>query len=385
MLSPALIRSRKRKGIIKPVYASKEDSRLAKTIISVFLEHIDKNRGLLIDTLAECEELGYDFKLVRGFAFLLEEKCVFQTRAKVNPVEAREALFKEAGNLVISSEKSRVRVLSSVAFKLGISTLELEESLYADLANGQILTDFDVPEPLELVKGYNFALVAGLLAHAKRLEIAFKGRDPEIESLASKLGKSQTTVSRGLFTIVSEWKPTTRIGYKAMTIEAILSRLISSKNWILAADVFYPLKSKKPYRLEVNQSQDGAIIQPLLSILQGTLKSKTPVSEIITLPRDEVVVVSELARKMRLTEEEVKKLYSGKNLIDLGDVLMNSEIKTELQTTLEASHDMRLGQIKNLMRKFGVKTPVPVLEALGYDIEWNRIRDESIVYKLGKK
>jgi hypothetical protein len=43
---------------------------------------------------------------------------------------------------------------------------------------------------------------------------------------------------------------------------------------------------------------------------------------------------------------------------------------------------MRFDAVKGLLRALGVKQPVPVLEALGYEIEWNRDRKESLVYRL---
>ena len=43
---------------------------------------------------------------------------------------------------------------------------------------------------------------------------------------------------------------------------------------------------------------------------------------------------------------------------------------------------MRFDSVRGLLRGLGVKQPVPVLEALGYEIDWNRDRGESLVYRL---
>ena len=39
-------------------------------------------------------------------------------------------------------------------------------------------------------------------------------------------------------------------------------------------------------------------------------------------------------------------------------------------------------EVRQVLRGVGVKEPVPLLEALGYIVEWNRDRDESLVYRI---
>jgi hypothetical protein len=85
---------------------------------------------------------------------------------------------------------------------------------------------------------------------------------------------------------------------------------------------------------------------------------------------------------MGLTESEVREMYRGENLLDLRGVLISPEKKEEVLEALRGASDMRFDAVKGLLRRLGVKQPVPVLEALGYEIEWNRDRKESLVYRL---
>lgn len=385
MLPPEHIRARRRKGVIRLRYASEEHVSLAETLISVHEDHRDKSRGLLREALSDCEMLGYDFKLVRGLSAVLEGRCVYESLAVLNPVKAREAVFGETGRRVIATEEERTRAMAAAAFRLGISTMDLERSLYADLMDEQVLTDFEGVPPLDLLKEYNFALTIGLLAHARRLELSYEGVDGEIEDAAAKLGSSTVSKSRRGSKVVSEWRPTSRIGYKAMHLEAVLGRLLSHGGWGLSADVVYPLKSGKGHSFEVSGGVHGGMMKPGF-VREGLVSLEKPSrADAAPRPRREVVVVADVARRLRITEDEVIEMYRDRGLVDVGGVLFVEEKRDEIVEVLEGASDLRFGAVRALLRDLGVKSPVPVLEALGYDVEWNRDRDESLVYRLRRR
>jgi len=91
-------------------------------MVSVHEEHVGRTRGELNHALTGCEELGHNYKLVRGLSAVLEGRCTFQSRAHIDPLKARRALFEEAANQVIATDDDRNRVFSAVAFRMGIST-----------------------------------------------------------------------------------------------------------------------------------------------------------------------------------------------------------------------------------------------------------------------
>ncbi|MGD2201224.1 MAG: DUF790 family protein [Candidatus Bathyarchaeota archaeon] len=385
MLPPDLIRVKRRKGIMRPQYAGEGELGIAKTLISVYRDSLDKTRGELSEALSGCEELGYNYKLVRGLSWVLEQRCIFESQAVIPPPEARRAVFGEAGRRVVSTEEERMKVLSSAAFLLGVSTLELERSLYADLEDEQVLTQFETTPPKDLVKEYNFVLTVALLAHGKRLELRYRGVDSGLEGEGARIGEIRTSRNGERSRIVIEWEPTRRVGYKGDRIETLLSKLLEKEDWSLVAGVVYPMKVRRTYRLEINGAVEGRkmIARPRKEELIAPRKPSKPV--IVSRPRGEIVVVDDLARRMRLTEGEVKEMYEGEGLLDMGGVLISQEKRDEILETLEGAPDMRLGSIRPLLRVLGVKQPVPVLEALGYDIEWNRDRNESRVYRINPR
>jgi hypothetical protein len=382
MLPPEHIRARRRKGVIRLLYASEDEVSLAETLISVYEDHKGKTRGILKEALAGCEMLGYDFRLVRGLAAVLEERCVFESLAVIDPVKARRAVFGEVGRRVVATEEERKRVVAAVAFRLGVSTLDLDGSLYADLVDEQSLTDFSGVPPLDLLKGYNYALTVGLLAHARRLELTYSGVDGELEGLCARLGDCAVSKSASGSRVVAEWRPTRRIGYKAMHLESVISRVLSKDGWGLSADIVYPLRSRRTHRFEISGAAHGAMMKPWSPRGELVLGRRPPRVDLVPRPRGEVVDVADMAWRMRVTEEEVREMYRGGGFLDVGGILITREKRYEILEALEGAPDMSFGAVRVLLRGLGVRSPVPVLEALGYDVEWNRIRDESLVYRL---
>jgi len=381
MLPPDLIRVRRRKGVIRPTYASDEHLSLAKTLVSVHEENIGGTRGELNDALSGCEELGYDYKFVRGLSAVLEEHCVFQSRAAVSPTDARSSLFEEAAEVVVVTDEDRKRVLTTVAFRMGVSAEDLEKSLYADLYDEQELAEFEAIQPTDLLKEYNFTLTLSLLTHAKRLELIYKVKDEEIEELGKKLGNCN--VSRnGSTKMIAEWKPTSRIGYKASLLEELLSRLLSKGGWELAADVVYPIGSGKTYRFEISYKLEGKLLKPSKRV-QGFVAKAQPKHEPLDRPKGEIIDVQEMALRLGITEADLKKMYE--EYVDLGGILIKREKLGEVKGALENAADMRLEAVQQVLKNLGCKNPIPVLEALGYAVEWAKDRGERRVYRFKRR
>jgi predicted nuclease of restriction endonuclease-like RecB superfamily len=386
ILPPDLIRARRRKGTIRLTYANRDHLSLAKTLIEVYEEHVGRTRGELNEALSGCEELGFNYKLVRGLSAILEDRCVFVGRSSIPPVEARRAVFEEAARRVIATEDDRKRALAAVAFRMGVSTFDLDRSLYADLDDEQELSTLDAVSPLDLIKEYNFALTLALLAHAKLLELNFSERDGEIDELVKKLGESNIQSVGDTSKIIVDWRPTRRMGYKASQLEDILTRLTSKRVWRLSADVVYPFGSRKSHRFEIGGDLEGKMIKPGRKEKQIPVKTSIK-KKILSLPRGEIIDAQREAFRLGITEDELKKQLMEENAgyLDLGGILITEAKRDEIGEALAGAADMRFKAVRGLLRKLGCRAPLPLLEALGYDVEWNRDRDESMVYRIGRK
>ena len=378
ILPSEVIRVRRRRGVIKPVYASEAEASLAKTIVSVFEEHVGGTRGGLKEALSGCEMLGFDFKLVRGLSAVLEDHCVFGSRGVMDPLRVRRAVFEEAGRRVVASEDDRRAVLGAASFRLGASVYDLERSLYSDLQDEQELQGFEPIEPMALLGGYNFSLLASLLAHARRLEVEHEGELPEIHDLCSRIGECQFTDVRGSNRLTLKL-PARLSGYRALHLHDLLTKFMEMKRWSVKAEVVYPPRSKKPHTFE-ERSRSDLVIKPLQPREEPPVVP--PVRRARVRVRSEVIDVERTADRLGVTEDEVRDLVEGMGYVDLGGILVAKAKLQEVEEALSGISDMRFGEVRRVLRAAGVKEPVPLLEALGYVVEWNRDRDESLVYRI---
>jgi len=386
MLPQNLLRARRRRGTIRPLYAKDDELSLSKTLISVFEAHVDKQRGELRTALSRCEELGYNYKLVRGMAAILEDSCIFQTRDFVNPAAARRAVFEEAGERVVATAEERRRILSAAAFRLGVSADDLDTSLYADLWDEHVLADFQSPMPQELLKEYNFALTLALLSQARGVELTYRGVDTDLERLGEKLGRSEAHSAGGLSRHTVELRPSSRAGQQAVFLEELLARLMLHEGWRLTAEVPHSSRTGKKYLFELNWESDAGIITPSNLKQRISDRSQARGKQRRNLP-DEIVIVDELASKLGVTEAEARRRLqdAGGSYVDLGGVLVTPGKLKELEKAMSGAPDMRLGTVRGILRRLGLRRPLPVLEALGYAVDWAEDRDQSRVYRLRQR
>ena len=175
MLTKDLLRVSRAGGGYHPQFAA--DERLAARVLGVYQGHVGESRATLQAALADIEGEADDFKLVRGFAKLVEREATFETRAPVPPEWARKRAFKAAEAVGVVTEDERETALSRAADGLGIDADALEPSLYADLEDRQILADVDARwSPDELVAQYNLSLAQTALFDAT--EVRIRSSDP---------------------------------------------------------------------------------------------------------------------------------------------------------------------------------------------------------------
>ncbi|MFP3951026.1 MAG: DUF790 family protein [Candidatus Bathyarchaeia archaeon] len=376
-----MIRVRRRKGRIKPLFAGEESIGLAKTLFAVYDSHRGERRGPLQDALTECEQLGYNYKLIRGMSDILESLCVFQSQSVVDPRQARSLVFKEAGRRVVANRKDRSEVLAKVAMRLGIKTKELEESLYADLKDEHRLVNFEKPDALELIKRYNFGLAVALLAHSTKLSFTHSGSNSYLVRLARKLGGEYASTQEDAFMHIT-LKKTKKLAYRASRLEELMAQLMNEDGWSLKASIVYPARFDRAYLMELTEEEDGAWMMP--PSFEEEIIIEIPDKSEGKEDYGEIIVLEEIARKMGTTERDARKavLEAGGDYRELGGVLIADEIYEEIVSALEAEDDLDLGSAMSVLKERGCSTPLPILESMGYIIDWRRPREKSSVYRL---
>lgn len=372
------IRMFRRSGVIKPAFI-REPLGILDTLIAVFKDHVDKKRGPLTETLSDCEHLGYDFRMVRGLASVLEARSVFQSRSRMSPLEARRQVFTEAASRIVASKEERLAVLKAVATRNGISVAELDDSLYADLDDEQYLVSFRDITAEELMKQYNYANMIALLAYSLRLEIYYRGSEEYLEHQINRLGKA-TISGNGRIKAVIELKSTRRLSQRASKIDEIMRRVVQKEGWSLRAYIKYPQRYKTVCVFDINNKDGGDLIavdeeenETIIEI--GVTKKKEP-------KYGDIVVLEDVARLKGVITAQIKKEIreEGTRYRDLGGVLVTPEKHWEIKDGLAKLET--LGEAQRFLKEQGVSDFLAVLEAYGYQVEWLKPRGNSKIYRL---
>jgi predicted nuclease of restriction endonuclease-like RecB superfamily len=178
MLTKDLLRVSRAGGDYRPQFAGREHRPLAAKVLGTYQGHVGEQRSDLNEALTELERESDDFKLVRGFAKLLEREAAFETRAGVDPERARRKAFAAAEGVGVVSAVERETALSRAAESLESDPETVEAALYADREDRQVLASFDARwDPDELIAQYNLSLAQTALFDAT--EVRVRSSDPK--------------------------------------------------------------------------------------------------------------------------------------------------------------------------------------------------------------
>jgi predicted nuclease of restriction endonuclease-like RecB superfamily len=238
-----LLVTRTVKGHVRPVYAAltKENLALAANLSNLFNAHVGKPKGQLREKLSTYELQGFDYRLVRGLALILQRHCQFQVEAAVSPLIARRLVFEQASRRgPVATPDDRRRILQDAAGQLRLTSGQLENALYADLDEELVLREFTPTPPLELLKHYNLSLTQTLLFRSTFLEIRMSDNWKDVFRAVKLHGLMYTAETRdGVFKITVEgplslFKLTHRYG---TSLAKLLPSIMKAREWEINASV----------------------------------------------------------------------------------------------------------------------------------------------------
>ncbi|MFX0097456.1 MAG: DUF790 family protein [Candidatus Hodarchaeota archaeon] len=266
MLPSNLLITRKYRDRIYPVYAKLDGENLdvAALVIQTYENHVGRTKGELAETIKEIEDMGYDYRYVRGLSVLLDRRCQLESKASIDPVEVRREVFGIAHEAELPTTKdARSKILREVGLKLGIETKELEESLYADMEDNLLIMDFKAVEPETLIKEYNLGLTQTLLFYSTELIFTTQGNWQEIFRQIKWLGliytiqKHEETFQMRVDGPLSLFRLSRRYGTR---IAKLLPAIIRSKEWNVRAKVLRHRAERRLLNLELNSEKHGEFI-----------------------------------------------------------------------------------------------------------------------------
>ena len=244
MLPSDLLLVRRRKGRIWPRYAelSSENLEVAKLLIEAYSRHAGEKKNVLKALVSELEDMGYDYRFVRGLSVLLDRRSVFSCNVEVNPVDLRRKLYQTTKKFGLpTTREQRNRIIKSVASELKLTAEMVEESLYADLDSELVLVEFN-PLPLqELLKGYNLSLTQTLLFNSTELNFTASGNWQRIFYTVKRLGLIYEAYRSGGFWVkidgpASLFKLNRRYG---TALAKLLPAIIANPEWTVEAKILW--------------------------------------------------------------------------------------------------------------------------------------------------
>jgi len=244
VLPSDLLLVRRRRGRIWPRYAALSDENLAvaKLLIESYSRHVGEMKSVLKTFASELEDMGYDYRFVRGLSVLLDRRSIFRCNTRVDPVDLRRKLYQATGEFGLpTTVEQRKRIIASVASELELTVEIVEKSFYADLDRELVLVDFNPLSPQELLKSYNLSLTQTLLFNSTELDFTASGNWQRIFHTVKRLGLIYEVYRSGGFWVkidgpASLFKLIRRYG---TALAKLLPAIIANQEWTVEAKILW--------------------------------------------------------------------------------------------------------------------------------------------------
>lgn len=236
--------------IPKRLPLNSENSTIATELITLFQAAKGGTRGELNRQLQELEGESTDYRIKRGLAHLLNSDAFskFETISPLDPPMLRQRVFALSAQTAPHPQATQTTLQTLAAHlteELGHEVLptQIQAGLYADLADNQILTEFEAPTAEALLHRYNLSQVQGVFYRASQVILNAHRNDPGEYKLLFrylKLFGLMTYIEGDAdhgFTLTidgptSLFKPNTHYGLK---LAMMLPALLHVTKWSLAA------------------------------------------------------------------------------------------------------------------------------------------------------
>lgn len=250
MLTADLVRATARGGLVRPQWLATagpggEAARArAAEWIALFDEHVGRPRGELDEAIDERVAGRPDPKLDRGLVKLLEDRATFRGLSSEDAAARRRAVFAASAAAWRGGAFDRAAVLADVAPTFATTPDRLDEELYGDLRESEVLEGWGRVEPDELVERYNLALAQAVLLRALRLSVRVERAEPprlrqllrhvKFHGLLQAARREGEAIVLELDGPLSIFSATPRYGVK---MAGFLPALLLCEAWSLEADV----------------------------------------------------------------------------------------------------------------------------------------------------
>jgi predicted nuclease of restriction endonuclease-like RecB superfamily len=266
MLPSNLLRTQKRRDTIKPIYAPliKENLEVADLLIHTYKENVERKKIELDEVTQNLEDLGYDYRFIRGLTALLDRKCKLASKSPIESSKIRRMVFTlTQRDGLPTTNQARKKILDEAANNLHLPSENIEEYLYADLEDQQIIESFEEIDAENLLKRYNLSLTQTLLFCATELCFTTTGNWQEIFkkikwlSLIYNIQKIDDSYVVTVDGPASIFKLNRKYGTK---IAKLLPSIIANKKWRITAKILRYKRDTQLLNLQLDSIRHREIL-----------------------------------------------------------------------------------------------------------------------------
>ncbi len=267
MLPSTLLVTRRWRDRIRPVYAqlSQGNLKVAELLVQTYVDCIGKKKGELNEAVNGLEDMGYDYRYIRGLATLLDRRCKLEPKATIDSLKVRRQVFKIAHKKGFpTTPEARQIVLHQAARELEVTVEELEEALYGDLENELVLKEFKTADPEALVKQYNLSLTQTLLFYSTELTFTTLGnwqnifRQIKWLGLIYRIRKSDSGYEVKVDGPASLFRLYRRYG---TSLAKLLPAIIQNSEWHIEAKILRRKGDRHLLNFELDNEKHGGIMK----------------------------------------------------------------------------------------------------------------------------
>ncbi len=261
MLTSDLLLADARSSTVVPRYLDARNPRLleaASEYIALFKSALGSTRGELKAELDQQLALCPSPLREKGWVKLLQDRSSYECPTDFDLVGLREKLFTLSTESWGRGDWTRAEVLAKAGEELGLPADQVEQWMYADLKDEEVLREFKPLSARHLLDRYNTALAQAVLYKALALEITL-GKNPankvrdffralKFHRLLHEVRKTRAGYSVRLDGPLSLFGPQNRYGLR---MACMLPHLLELKAWKLRAELAWgPQKRPKEFRLD---------------------------------------------------------------------------------------------------------------------------------------
>ncbi len=176
---------RNKNGQARSILLSDEGMDYALSVIGLFDDSIGKTRAEIEKELKLRELKSQNPKILRGLALLMFRLSGMERPSLLDPGEVRAAIFRHARSPAVTREE-RSEIIDSVASELQTSPSEVDNAIYADNEDNEILRSAASINERRLMELYNMEQIETVMLRSEWIELTtHSGRAKFIRKIRS--------------------------------------------------------------------------------------------------------------------------------------------------------------------------------------------------------